>query len=207
MFLHTALVSPSRGTDTAVKRYMKGRSQRVDLLAPKIQREYAKHFNTVDRNDRDSADYSCSIRTARWYLRIFLWQLDQVELSLFIITCFLNTDGIGDLSWKRFRNHNLSRRRFQIALALVLIQYAIELDWKDPFDEKKKPHWMRQIRYIPCGCKECFFCLKGKTKGVHHDRSHIVTTLPNSRKLKKMKTQCIKKGWNLNTARNMSKKK
>ena len=72
MFLHTALVSPSRGTDTAVKRYMKGRSQRVDLLAPKIQREYAKHFNTVDRNDRDSADYSCSIRTARWYLRIFL---------------------------------------------------------------------------------------------------------------------------------------
>ena len=48
-------------------------------------REYEKHFNAVDRNDRDNSDYTCSIRTARWYLSIFFWLLDRAVLSLFII--------------------------------------------------------------------------------------------------------------------------
>jgi len=58
--------------------------------------------------------------------------------------------------WKRFRNRHKGRRRFQIALALELMIYDIELDWKDAYNENEKPRWMRQPSYIPCGCNRCF---------------------------------------------------
>jgi len=190
MFLHSAFVGPSKGTNTAVRRHVKGQKQRVHLSAPIVQREYAKHFNAVDRNDRDSSDYTCSIRTARWYLRIFFWLLDRVVLSLFIIVCFLAQHNIGDNMWKRYSNRNKGRRKFQIALALELMIYAIELDWKDGYNENEKPRWMRQSSYIPCGCKRCFFCINRKTSGVHHDKSTIVMTSPGSGKKRKRGVRC-----------------
>jgi hypothetical protein len=39
--------------------------------APQAQQDCIKYFNAVDPNDRDSADYSTSIRTNRYYLWIF----------------------------------------------------------------------------------------------------------------------------------------
>jgi len=30
-----------------------------------------KYFNAVDRNDRDSSDYTLSQRTHRWYVRLY----------------------------------------------------------------------------------------------------------------------------------------
>ena len=56
-------------SDTTVKRHVNGNTQRIDLNAPPIQPDYA---NAIDVNDHASADYSVSIRSNRWYLRVFL---------------------------------------------------------------------------------------------------------------------------------------
>ena len=69
MFIHTKAVGRTEAGD--VLRHVKGKSKRVSLKAPNVQKIYANNFNAVDRNDRGSADYTCSIRTNRWYLRIF----------------------------------------------------------------------------------------------------------------------------------------
>ena len=41
------------------------------INATRTQQDYMKYFNAVDLNDWDSADYLTSIRTNRYYLRIF----------------------------------------------------------------------------------------------------------------------------------------
>ena len=69
MFLHTTTVGPSQGH--IVKRYIKGKSKKLEIAGPMVQQKYSENFNAVDRNDRDSADYTTSIKTNRWYLRIF----------------------------------------------------------------------------------------------------------------------------------------
>ena len=127
MFLHTHLVGRSSGY--SVRRHVRGNSKRIALSAPRIQADYAKHFNAVDRNDRDSADYSCSVRTSRWYLRIVFWLVDRVVFSCFIIVCALSEDNRGPEQWKRYTNRNGGRRAFQIDLAILLINYGIEYDW------------------------------------------------------------------------------
>jgi hypothetical protein len=64
-------------------------------------------------------------------------------------------------------------------------------DWVVPkprLDNGPRPNWMRQIDFVPCGCKYCFFCKNGFTTGVahkqkkqtktifvHHDNSRTVT--------------------------------
>jgi len=138
MFLHTHLVGPSSGY--SVRKHVKGKSLRVALSAPRIKADNAKHLNAVDRNDRDSADYSCSIRTSRWYLRIVFWLLDRVVYSSFIIVCALSQDNRGPVEGKRYMDRNGGRRAFQIDLAILLIRYGIEYDWDG---ETKKPNWIR----------------------------------------------------------------
>ena len=72
-FLHTSEVGASSGH--FVTRRTKGKKDHSILPAPKAQLDYAKHFNAVDKNDRDSSDFTTSIRTNRWYLRVFFGYL------------------------------------------------------------------------------------------------------------------------------------
>ena len=132
----------------------------------RAQAEYVKWFNAVDRNDRDSADYSTSIRTNRYYIRIFCWALDRVVHCLYCVVVHLAKDNIGDPKWKRYAK-NGGRREFQIDLAIDLINYGLELDWDGG---KERPSYMRQSGpFVPCDCKKCLFCKHGHTgviKGV-----------------------------------------
>jgi hypothetical protein len=64
------------------------------INAPQAQQDYIKYFNAVDRNDRDSADYSTSIRTNRYYFRIFCWIFDRVNHVLYVVVCYLANSGI-----------------------------------------------------------------------------------------------------------------
>ena len=84
-FLHTHLVQ-NHG-DITIKRHVKDKKQRVSLKAPPTQTDYVNYFNAVDVNDHDSADCSTSIRTNRWYLRVFLWLVDRVIFSCYLIVC------------------------------------------------------------------------------------------------------------------------
>jgi hypothetical protein len=69
MFLSTNRVGASSGN--TVSRRERGEGRRI-IDAPNAQQDYVTYFNGVDRTDRDSRDYSTSIRTNRYYLRILL---------------------------------------------------------------------------------------------------------------------------------------
>ena len=170
-FLHTHLVK--NDGDTKVKRHMKGKRQRINLNAPSIQPEYVNYFNAVDVNDHDSADYSVSIRTNRWYLRVFLWLVDIVVFSCYLIVRHTNKK-----SWSKYKSKNDGRRKFQVDLALAVMEYGITLDWKEPFNDENRSGWMQKKTFVPCACKK-IFCKTGKTNGIEQK--------PKSRKEAKRK--------------------
>ena len=87
VFLSSNGVGSSNGL--TVRRHKKGKEVRGVFARPKAQKDYVDHFNAVDRNDRDSADYSTTIRTIRYYIRIFCWTLDRVVYATYIAVCYL----------------------------------------------------------------------------------------------------------------------
>ena len=129
------------------------------------QLDYSTNFNAVDRNDRDSADYSTTIRTARYFLRIFCWALDRAVHTCFTVVIYLAAACIGKENWKTYRKATNGRHDFQIDLGLDLMAYAIALEWDGV---GKRPGWMRQMKFLPCDCRKCYFCVNGHTNGIAH---------------------------------------
>ena len=158
VFLHTDVVG-SNGIGTTL-RHVKKKRYRVEIGCPNIQKEYTEYMDAVDINDRDSAEYSISICTNCWYLRIFFWFWDRVLHMQYNIVCFLTRSGLKP-EWRKYLSKHDGRRRFQVDLALSLMEYAIRLEWDKPF----------KMNYIPCECKVCFFCKVGMTSGITHKPS------------------------------------
>ena len=50
--------------------HVKGKIRRVKLAAPNVQPKYVSHFNAVDQNDHDSADYTHSMCSNPYFLQI-----------------------------------------------------------------------------------------------------------------------------------------
>jgi hypothetical protein len=46
-----------------VQRRVRGKRTHNTVAAPRSHTDYVANYNAVDRNDRDSADYSTTIRT------------------------------------------------------------------------------------------------------------------------------------------------
>lgn len=185
-----------------VLRHVKGKSKRVSLKAPNVQKIYANNFNAVDRNDRDSADYTCSIRSNRWYLRIFFWLLDRAIFAMYIVLVDYYKD-TGDERFKRYAEDG-GRYIFQIDLGIALLDYGIREDWPldndETWDLSKRPRWMRGKHVIPCNCAgpaKCFFCTEGISNGVYHDRSKMNFHSPGSGKKRKIDVQCAEIRWAL----------
>ena len=76
LFLHTTKVGRSNSIDT--KRHVKGKQEQITIQSTQAQQEYVQNYGGVDRNDRDSAEYSTTIQTHRWYLCIFFWLFDHI---------------------------------------------------------------------------------------------------------------------------------
>jgi hypothetical protein len=89
-----------RSDDLTVQRRVRRKRTRDTIVAPQAQADYVTNYNAVDRNDRDSADYSTTIRTNRYYLRIFCWALDRVIHAAYVVVCFLIKSDIGQKQWK-----------------------------------------------------------------------------------------------------------
>ena len=154
----------------AARRHKKGKEVRDVFAGPKAQKDYVDHFNAVDRNDRDRADYSTTIRTIRYYIRIFWWTLDRVVHATYITVCYLvwvNVD------WAKYLSKNGGRQDFQIDLGIQLLNIGIALSWDGVGD---RPNWMRQGDWVPCECqdKDCYFCKNGHTTGIDHKRKRDI---------------------------------
>jgi hypothetical protein len=167
--LHNHLVQPTG--ETSVLRYNKSTRTSEEVPAPEILNDYARHMGGVDHDDRDGADYSVSIKTERYYLRIFFWIENSVIHAMYIIVRELSEPGqMKHEEWSHYGNVHNGRFKFQVDLAMALIEAGIRMDWEDVDDDSQRPDWVRQGRFVPCGCNKCFFCKTGKTTGVEHAR-------------------------------------
>jgi hypothetical protein len=52
-----------RSDGMTVQRRVRGKHMRDTITAPRAQADYVSNYNAIDRNDRDSANYSTTIRT------------------------------------------------------------------------------------------------------------------------------------------------
>ena len=75
MFVHTHLVGGDEENCTA-KRYVKGQKERIEIDCPPVVKDYSINMNGVDKADRDGRDNSVTIRSNRWYLRIWFWTIE-----------------------------------------------------------------------------------------------------------------------------------
>ena len=93
MFLHTHLVEASK--DNMVRRHVREQAQRIEINGPTIQQDYAQYYSAVDINDHDSAENTVSIRTTRWYLRVFFsfgYVIEQYLLATMLWCMLLQMD-------------------------------------------------------------------------------------------------------------------
>ena len=145
-------------------RHVKGNKMRVCIGGPRARARYVKYFNAVDWNDRDSANYLTSIRTNRYYIRIFCWVLDYVVHVVFAVVLYCCKLGVCLKDWKRYLSKNNSRHDIQIDLGLAVLNHGIALDW----DGDERPDYMRTGDVYPCDCKKRHFCISGHTTGITH---------------------------------------
>jgi hypothetical protein len=83
-FLHTHKVCANT-TNQVVLRREKGKKQCLELECPPVQPDYAHHFNGIDIQDKDIANYPTTLKTNRWYMRIFFWCLDRVVFGAWLV--------------------------------------------------------------------------------------------------------------------------
>jgi hypothetical protein len=165
--LHNHLVEPTG--DFTVLRYNKATRKSEPVPAPRILHDYAHHMGGIDHIDRDTADYSVSLKSERFYLRIFYWILNAViHCNYVIVTLVSKEGGPKHDEWSQYRNVHDGRFKYQIDLSQQLIEYGIRMDWINVEDDSQRPEWVRQGNFIPCNCKTCFFCKTGKTTGIMH---------------------------------------
>ena len=197
-FVNSHRTGTSHGKNITVRRGRKGSREKEVLAGTIAQREYAKWYAAVDRSDRDSADYSTTIQTHRFYLRINCWVLDRVVHLCYVAVCFgLLIPGpvIAMFAvWKVFTSKNGGRKKFQIKLGLDIMNYAISKAWDGKSD---RPDWMRQGPFIPCDCKECYFCLNGHTTGISHTKKAKVKVVSLRKGLVSWTEECTEVAVNI----------
>lgn len=165
-FLSPSSVGFSHGM--TVKHHSCKRAKRDTIAGPRAQAEFVLYFNAIEVNERDSTDYSTTIRTNWYYLCIFTWSLDHLRHYEYVIVCNLEKINVGPKIWRgQYDNKNGGCRKFQIDLGVALLNYGIGLEWDGM---GQRPHWMRQTDLVPCNCNRCFFCLQGLTEGIDHKR-------------------------------------
>ena len=110
-------------------------------------------MNATDRNNCNSANYLTTIRSNSYYLRTFCWGLDCAIHCEYVIVCWLVSRGLGYKKWRCYLRPRDWRKKFQIDLAINLINYAIGLDWDGGDDH---PSYMRTDSFVPCNCKKMY---------------------------------------------------
>ena len=76
----------------SVKRWSPADRKRMDVNSPAVTAEYAAHYSGVDHKDRDTADWTVSVRGSRFYMRIFFWLLDSVIHAMYCIVKYVSVN-------------------------------------------------------------------------------------------------------------------
>ena len=97
---------------------------------------------------------------------------------MYVIVVACVSVGIGKPEWKKYASKNNGRHDFQVDLAIALMNYALAAEWDGA---EERPSWMRQREFVPCDCKECYFCLNGHTTGISHQQKYTKVKVVSSR--------------------------
>ena len=161
-FLHNHKVDLT-ALDT-VKRWSPTKKCKKEIKSHPVVNDYAHHMNGVDKKDRDTSDWTVSLKSYRFYLRIFYWTFDGVIHAMQrIIKNIVDGPGVDNKKKKKKKkSHPFSRYvdkdwghyRFQMDLGIALINYGLSIDWKDPTNKKvPRPSYVRQRKdWVPCDC-------------------------------------------------------
>ena len=68
-------------------------------------------MNGVDHKDRDTADWTVSLKSNRFYLRIFYWLLDSVLHAMYTVVKAIVAQH-DDHIWQIYTNKNNGRYKF-----------------------------------------------------------------------------------------------
>ena len=188
--------------DDTVLRYSPSKKMKKEIQSHPVVRDYNYHFNGVDHKDRDTADWSISMKSNKFYFRIFYWNFDSV------IHCGHNVvKDVVDIAkkkaaeaaktagetakkaaktvvdfWCRYTEPILGRYRFQMDAGIALINKGLTMDWdwNNPTKVECRPKYVRHIDWFPCDCPDddskqlrCFFCKHGFTHGVAHKQEEV----------------------------------
>ena len=128
-FLHNHLVD--NNADEYVERWSPRTKRKKKISSHQITSDYALHMNGVDHKDRDTADWTVSMKSNRYYLQIFYWLLDSVIHAIYCIVKAVVANN-KDHCWSKYTSKHNGRYIFQMDLGLELIKMGLEKDWPFP---------------------------------------------------------------------------
>jgi hypothetical protein len=118
---------------------------------------YASTYNGVDRKDRDTSDWTISVKSHRCYIRLYYWIIDAAIHTKYLLGVHIETETNPKHPWLKHSGRN-GRMIFQMGLA---IEKGLLMDCPDVADFRKRklqPRYSRTKDYHPCECHKCFFC-------------------------------------------------
>ena len=83
--LHNYLVEST--SDSTILHYNKTTHMSEPVLVPRILDDYSHHMGGIDHVDRDSADYSFSLKLERFYLHLLYWIINAIVQPLHVRHC------------------------------------------------------------------------------------------------------------------------
>jgi hypothetical protein len=64
--------------------------KKKEVDSPRVISSYASTYNGVDGKDRDTSDWTISVKNHRWYLRLYYWTVDAaIHSSFFFLVVHL----------------------------------------------------------------------------------------------------------------------
>jgi len=148
-FITTAFVGLCVGAE--VLRSTKGHFKQLKIKAHDAILAYISYYGAVDRADRGIADFSISVRTRRWFMRVVFWYLDGFIWNIWCIVKFrmnAETPGKGDGYFDKFKKKKGAigcRYRFQLELAEQLMAYALKKAIEEAGGDRTKVGWAYNV--------------------------------------------------------------
>ena len=69
------------------------KKERVKISCPAVVRDYSLNMNGVDKSDCDGRDNSMTIRSNRWYLRIWFWTMEELFTASMLLYAIVQMTG------------------------------------------------------------------------------------------------------------------
>ena len=126
-FLHNHLAEDT--SDHTAKQWLPRKKWKKSIPRHGVTADCSHHMNGVDHKDRDTADWTVSLKSNRFYMRIFYWLFDGVLHAMYTIIKVVGRDTAHP--WHKYLNKHLGRYKFQMDLANDLISHGISMDWLD----------------------------------------------------------------------------